>query len=212
MFSRNKGGSYTRARAIPVNRNTPAQTAIRNALKVASSAYATSTTPSQQAGWTTFAQTNPVVNKIGVSKNLSGIGMFQKVNVGLVNLLGPSAIQLDSPGAVTFLGSLVAGAALALTAGVFHVDVIGPGAFAIGDILAFFVTTPCPPSRTPVHQPQVLLGFSTLAAVPTIPNEYTHTYPDPGAATRAVGSAWMIRAYWYRGANLSPDALFQGVT
>lgn len=210
-YSRNRGGQYIRARSKPTNPNTPAQTAVRSALSIVSNYYANTCTSAQRADWQAFANSNPVINSVGNSQKLSALQMFMKVNIPLYQAGGLSAIQPDSPGAVTLLGALGYGPTLAETAGVFTLDVFGPLDFAIGDVINFYITTPCSAGRTPVNQPQALLFSKTLTAVPTVPANYTGTAPDPFAGSRATGSPWQIRAYWVRGANISPSSLQIGV-
>lgn len=209
-YSRNRGGQYIRNRSKPTNPNTPAQSAVRNALSVVSNYYANTCTAAQRGDWQAFANSNPVINSVGNSQKLSALQMFMKVNIPLFQAGGLSAIQADSPGAVTLLSALSYGPTLGETAGVFTLDVLGPGPFAIGDVINFYITTPCSAGRTPVNQPQGLLYSHTLTAVPTVPDNYTGTAPDPYAGSRSTGSPWQIRAYWVRGANISPSALMIG--
>ena len=200
-YSRNRGGAYIRNRSKPTNPNTPAQQAVRNALTVSSNLYANSLTSAQQAGWLAFANSNPVINKIGNSTKLSALQMFNYVNIPLITMGGSAAAELTAPPAGTLLDGLQWGPTLAETDGVFTIDVLNVEGFAIGDVLFFYCSTPCSSGRTPVNQPQGLITSVTLAAVPTVPNNYIHVFPDPFAGSRGTGTPVLIRGYWVRGAN-----------
>jgi hypothetical protein len=95
VFSRNLGGAYTRARVAPVNRNTPAQTLVRSNFGNTSKLWSSTLTADQRAAWTLFAQNNPMVNVLGASIIVSGIAMFNRLNVVLAQIGSPPI--LDAP-------------------------------------------------------------------------------------------------------------------
>jgi hypothetical protein len=71
-FSHNKGGMYTRARAIPTNPNTLRQQDTRLQLGAAVSAWIEDLDASDRNSWNTYAANVPVTNKLGQTVNLSG--------------------------------------------------------------------------------------------------------------------------------------------
>lgn len=80
--SRNRGGSYLRARAIPVNPSTPQQIAVRNAMTTLVGDWQATLTPAQRDGWSDYAANTPVTNALGDEITLSGINMFTQSNIG----------------------------------------------------------------------------------------------------------------------------------
>ena len=212
VYSRNRGGAYTRNRSRPVQPLTALQIAVRLAVKQSANLYATALTASQRAGWAAYAASNPQPDGVGGTMTLSAIAMFNKVNVPLIIAYGTGQAVLDGPGAVPFLAALSAGPTMDITAGVVTIDLINSVDFAIGDILFGFVTKSCSAGRTPVHQPSQPIGVITLTAVPTTPTNYTGTGVDPFAVSRSSGSGYQMRWYYIRGANISSPLLFQGIT
>lgn len=86
VFSRNNAGGYARARTKPVNPNTPAQSQVRANFGLNSKAWSGTFTAAQRAAWTSFAQANPQVNRLGASIVLSGLAMANKLNQVLAQL------------------------------------------------------------------------------------------------------------------------------
>lgn len=78
--SRNKGGMYMRARAVPVNPNTPAQQRVRNAMSQLTSNWSGLLTDVQRAAWATYAANTPIIDTLGNSINLSGNNMYIRGN------------------------------------------------------------------------------------------------------------------------------------
>lgn len=74
-WSRNRGGTYMRNRAIPLNPNTPYQQNVRSILATQSQAWADQTN-AVRAAWSNWAVQNPVINALGRSIILSGAQAF----------------------------------------------------------------------------------------------------------------------------------------
>ena len=70
--SRNRGGLYFRARAVPTNPNTTQQQAVRQALATLVDAWTTVLSPAQRAAWDVYAVNTPVFNRLGASIILTG--------------------------------------------------------------------------------------------------------------------------------------------
>lgn len=70
--SRNRGGLYLRARAIPVNPSSAFQVAVRNALATLVNRWTTILTTVQRDAWTLYANNVPVMNNLGDFINLTG--------------------------------------------------------------------------------------------------------------------------------------------
>lgn len=79
--SRNRGGMYFRARAVPVNPGTPQQSEVRNQVKAVTSAWANTLTQDQRDAWNLYAVNTPVTDVLGNSILLTGINMLVRCNV-----------------------------------------------------------------------------------------------------------------------------------
>ena len=75
VASHNRGGTYFRHHAVPVQPRTPAQTAVRNQLQGFSSAFK-NLTPTQIAGWNALALTVTLKSKLGTTYNPTGQQLF----------------------------------------------------------------------------------------------------------------------------------------
>ncbi len=78
--SRNRGGMYFRARAIPTNPNTALQQEVRQNLGASSNIWSTILTQDQRDGWDLYAKNVPVIDRLGASMLLSGINMYNRSN------------------------------------------------------------------------------------------------------------------------------------
>lgn len=97
-YSRNTFGAYARARAVPVNPNTPAQSAARTLLTSLSQQWRT-LTGSERNGWDTLATSVVRTNALGETYNPTGQQLFvgtnaNRANVGLA--VATSAPTLDA--------------------------------------------------------------------------------------------------------------------
>lgn len=95
-FSRNRGGQYTRARAIPVTSTTPEALAAKARLSTASSAWQ-NLTAGQRDAWKFWATANPSINTLGMSIILTGQQAFvgnhtRMVLAGQTTLVAPPII------------------------------------------------------------------------------------------------------------------------
>lgn len=79
--ARNRGGLYLRNRSTPLNPQTAKQLAIRNAVSSLVSAWKNTLTAAQRAAWATYADQTPVINRLGDSRNLTGINWYTACNV-----------------------------------------------------------------------------------------------------------------------------------
>lgn len=86
VFSRNRGGDYVRNGPSPINPSTFYQVEARNALGLASTLWDTIGDPGR-ASWVSWAQANPVRNRLGESIRLQGNAAMVSLNARLA-LLG----------------------------------------------------------------------------------------------------------------------------
>lgn len=87
--SRNRGGMYFRARAIPVDPNTPAQAAIRAILGSLVNRWINTLTPFQRQGWIFYASQVPLTGPLGDPITVSGLNMYVRSNTPRVQLITP---------------------------------------------------------------------------------------------------------------------------
>lgn len=119
--SHNAGGSYFRKRVIPVNAQTPKQTAVREAFSFLSKAFGTLLSAAQQLAWKTFSTSHPMPNRLGFAKVLSGIAMYKKLN-GILTQAGfdvitdpPVDLDVSSSVSMEITAAVAAGNAIELT-------------------------------------------------------------------------------------------------
>lgn len=74
--SRNKGGLYLRARAIPTNPNSPQQALVRSILNFLSNRWGDVLAPSQRDAWETYAENVPVLNALGDPIQITGLNHY----------------------------------------------------------------------------------------------------------------------------------------
>lgn len=105
VFSHNRGGAYTRMRVIPTKTSNVYTIGVRNALSSASRGWGALTTDQQQA-WNTWAQSNPITDRLGQKQVLFGNAAYVQLNSLLIQA-GDTVISLPpavaAPSAATAL-------------------------------------------------------------------------------------------------------------
>lgn len=79
-YSHNRGGMYTRARAVPVNSHTQQQQAVRNVVTLLTATWSNTLTQAQRDGWETYALNTPMTDTLGDPRNVGGLAMFVRSN------------------------------------------------------------------------------------------------------------------------------------
>ncbi len=79
-FSRNRYGSYVRARTKPVNPNTARQVAVRAAVAFATSRWSQTLTGVQRTAWNLYADNVNMTNRLGETIHLSGFNHYVRSN------------------------------------------------------------------------------------------------------------------------------------
>lgn len=129
-FSRNRGGMYTRARALPTNPNTARQQAVRAAMTSIVNYWTNTLTDAQRALWAAYAANVPVLNRLGDQIQLTGQQQYIRSNVPAMQaglpMINDAPTTFDTGEAVTSIGStndatpdvvgIAGGAALSTTA------------------------------------------------------------------------------------------------
>lgn len=182
VFSRNAAGAYTRAKVSPVQPRSARQRTIRNAAAACAVYWRDTATPTIRAGWEAYAKTVLLGDAFGARANRSGIAMFLRTNVPILNLGGPmrTAAPLLSGEAqipaLTLTGTVANGV---------RVTAISPATVG-GDIL-FVSRIPAPMSqaRNYYSTPFFIWGYIDVSTV------YPLVVIPPGEC--AIGQRWFLR-------------------
>lgn len=94
-FSHNRGGPYMRTRAIPTNPGSPQQSDVRATMSLLTSRWRDTLDAGQRGAWDTYALNVPLPNALGEPRNVGGLGMYVRSNVGRDQV--PLAIIDDAP-------------------------------------------------------------------------------------------------------------------
>lgn len=178
-YSRNAGGLYVRARAVPVNPNTPAQQQVKANLSNLSQRWTNTLTAVQRAAWEAYAAAVPVRDSLGEERPISGNAMYIRCNSP--RLAGSLAIVDDGPTNNTLCGltppSIVTatGSSGILSISYTNTDV---WAGAVGGGLLVFVSQPQTPAVNFFKGPFRFAGKVAGAATPpTSPAAITSPFP-----------------------------------
>lgn len=83
VFSHNKGGPYLRNGAIPIASHTVVAEETKSRLTACSQAWG-ALTDTQRSAWRSWAQNNPVTNRLGHQVVLSGLAAYNMLNTRLL--------------------------------------------------------------------------------------------------------------------------------
>lgn len=183
--SRNRGGMYLRARAIPVNTNTSFQQAVRNFMSLLTSRWVNTLTDLQRAAWAVYAEQTPMTDSLGESRTIPALAHYVRSNVarlqaGLTVIdAGPTVYGLPTLSAIDATIDASDGEAdIAFT----NTDA---WATAVGGALAVKISRPQNKSINYFNGPYRFAGAILGAATPpTSPG--TLTLPFPVAADQKV--------------------------
>ena len=101
-FSRNKGGMYTRARAIPVNPSTAFQVAVRTIMADLSNLWVSTLTQTQRDAWDLYALNTPLTDVLGDPRTVTGMNMYVRCNLPRLQVGEP---RVDTGPVVFTLGA-----------------------------------------------------------------------------------------------------------
>ena len=91
VYSKNKGGAYSRVRVVPTNPNTSFQSAVRSTLTSLSQAWR-GLTAAQRTSWEKAVGNFARINRVGDRHSLSGNALFVSLNKNLADV-GIAAIN-----------------------------------------------------------------------------------------------------------------------
>lgn len=114
--SRNRGGNYLRARAMPTNPNTPSQQAVRSFMSDLASRWASTLTQDQRDKWDLYALNVPLTGPLGSPRNVGGVGMYMRCNIARLNAGDATLARIDVAPPIFDLGEYTPPAIVSATA------------------------------------------------------------------------------------------------
>jgi hypothetical protein len=141
-YSRNRGGSYTRNRVTPLNPQSSRQQSVRSSMTELTTAWGVDLSQAQRDGWTAFAQAWPTTDVFGAVIVLTGLQMFVRQNMTLLQA-GLPRID-DAPLNLDVQSLLTLSVTVAVGATTFDVD-FTPTPLDAGSRFQLFVTPPIQP-------------------------------------------------------------------
>lgn len=180
VFARNKGGAYMRNFAKPTNPNTSYQQNARDRLTQYSNEWR-SLTEGQQEAWTAYAETHPVLDRLGATIYLTGAQAYVKVNTNR-DLAGDATTNSTVPGDAAFTPAIFdVATALVIDISDGSLDV-SLGAGAAADQVVFLYVSPLQSA-----------GVQNVSAVLRLLEAHTITAGEVTAGLIDVGAAYIAR-------------------
>lgn len=178
VFSRNRYGAYMRTKSNPVNPNTPAQAASRQAFRDLSNRFSAILDDAQRGQWDTYAKAVPVRTAKGNFETITANAMYVRCNAARVAAGlaivddGPSTLLLPAPctiGATSMVASTN-------TLSVGFTNTEAPFAAAEGGLLVY-ACQPVQATRNFIGAPyRFVMVAEGSSSPPTSPKTST-TYP-----------------------------------
>jgi hypothetical protein len=174
-FARNSYGMYTRARAKPVNPNTPAQQLIRNAMAQAHEAW-NALTKTVQDTWNSYATNTTIPNRLGDPVKLTGRAHYLRQYVLRSQAgLSPITSAPTVPGLTQLSTVTVTATTEQLSVAFNNQD---EWASHAGGFLAVYESPPQGPGINYYRGPYRYVGKVAGAATPpTSPQTFQHAFP-----------------------------------
>lgn len=88
----NKGGAYLRNKGVTSNPQTIAQQAVRSRFGSLSSSFR-GLTAAQITAWNNAAADFPIIDRLGDTRYLTGLGLFVQLNTNLLTIGAPSIVE-----------------------------------------------------------------------------------------------------------------------
>lgn len=158
--SRNKGGSYLKTRAVPINPNTTRQQATRAALAAFASNWTALLSAAQRDQWNVYAATHTIKDALGQDIYINGIAWYIAHNSKLYDA-GFSTI-LVPPATVTPIALSTASVDISAIATAYVT--FTPALFA-NHAIQLWATLPGTPGQTPNLNQARLVGYSPVDQV-----------------------------------------------
>ena len=151
VFARNRGGSYVRKFAVPLNPKTPAQSKQRSRLAFVSNAWK-SLSAADKEGWAAAALLafRRVTNRLGESTSLTPPQYYIKANLLRLAALPSSPLLEQAPVPVVYPGITLTDANVDFASSSVIVNfTVADGYDSLGYYYTFKMTKPTPAGQTP---------------------------------------------------------------
>lgn len=159
VLSRNRSGAIMMVRTAGCNPRTSLQSGFRTILPLLSQAWNETLSDAQRVSWNTFASTQPVLNRLGVTTTLSGAQWFARAN-GLIVKQGfplianpPGSTAVNTPTSIFMTPDSVSGT--------FHFQPNATGV-AANEHAAIFASPPMNKGRHYVSSKLRFIAFGTI--------------------------------------------------
>lgn len=209
----NKGGAYLRNKGVVSNPNTTAQAAVRSQFGALSSSFR-SLTSAQVAAWNTAAADFPVIDRLGDTRYLSGLGLFVQLNT---NLLAAGLSSISNPPVKQAFPAIVGVGIDASALGGVFVDInvavnLGTAVAANEFVLQVKAAPLTSASVTNVKNQLRLIASYPVAAGISIAQSATSEYTARFGAAATVGQKMSIEVYLVSVISGEASAVFKGET
>lgn len=176
--SHGRCGQYFRARAIPVNKKSVYQTAIRAWIASLASAWVSTLTAVQRSEWNTYGDAVSVIDRLGAQRKLTGLNWFVAMNIPRLQAGGA---RLDTAPTVLTMAAATPPTIVSATA---STDVISLGftntdlwATQVGGKLLVYTAQPTNPSQLTAQTSYQYTGNVAGAVTPpTSPLPFTNRW------------------------------------
>lgn len=174
-YARNRGGMYSRGRAMPSNPQTSFQTEVRNAVAGLTAAWSQTLTEDQRNAWGVYAANVPILDKLGDQRLISGLNWYVRNNVPRVQ--GGLLIVSDAPTTFTLPAFTVGGVVIDVSSSNASItfDDSEEWAIADGGAMLVYISRPVSPGiqffKGPYRYAGAILGDT--ATPPTSPATVT---------------------------------------
>jgi len=189
VYARNKGGAYIRNWVKPTNPASTKQQNQRNTLSLKSAAWR-NLTDEQRDSWKSWADDNPILDRLGASIVLTGAQAYTKININRDNS-SDAATQSTTPGPPDFTADILdtTGSLDIQIAGDTFLIPLGAGA-AENQILFIFASKPVSAGVTNTNSSMRLVDVLTISAAQITAGELdiiTEYKTEFGALTGKTG-------------------------
>jgi hypothetical protein len=199
VYARNKGGAYTRNFAVPTNPSTVYQEEARDRLTQYSNEWR-GLTEQQRLSWNEWANTHPILDRLGATKLLTGAQAYTKINTNR-DLAGDATANATIPSDPEWVNLIIDTTAPVVAEIADGSILVTLGAGAAADQIVFvFATGPISPGISNYFNVERLIGAHTLTAEDITAGEFdifdlwtSRFGPLTGNAGRKIG----LHSYQY---------------
>jgi hypothetical protein len=105
VFSRNRGGLYTRSRVVPINPGSSFQQDVRTLLAFLTNAWFNDLSDTERSSWDAYAESVELVNPLGDLRKVTGLNHYVRSNLPRLQAGEASLARVDTAPTTQNLGS-----------------------------------------------------------------------------------------------------------